>query len=98
MFIPQKVAERLKEYIRQMEINPGQRVFPISYTAARVAVRKAGSMVGMFQGCSSCGSLLPRFYLISAFLGGNSSSDLEITLTFRSFSFFRNLSKKVCRS
>jgi len=47
VFIPQKVAERLKEYIRNMGINPGQRVFPISYTAARVAVSKAGSMVGI---------------------------------------------------
>jgi len=47
VFIPQKVVERLKEYIRHMGINPGQRVFPISYTAARVAVRKAGSMVGI---------------------------------------------------
>jgi integrase/recombinase XerD len=47
VFIPQKLAERLKEYIREMGINAGQRVFPISYTAARVAVRKAGSMVGI---------------------------------------------------
>jgi len=47
VFIPQKLAERLKEYIRKMEIASGQRIFPISYTAARVAVRKAGSIVGV---------------------------------------------------
>jgi len=47
VFVPQKVAERLKEFIREMGITPGQRIFPISYTAARVAVSKAGSMVGI---------------------------------------------------
>ena len=47
VFIPQKLAERLKEYIREIGIDPGQRVFPISYTAARVAVSKAGNLVGI---------------------------------------------------
>jgi integrase len=47
VFIPKKVAYRLKEYIREKEITPDERIFPVSYAAARVAVRKAGEMVGI---------------------------------------------------
>jgi integrase len=45
VFIPQKVADRMKAYIRHEEITPDQRIFPITYTAARVAVKKAGKVV-----------------------------------------------------
>ena len=41
-FIPQKVADRLKEYIRVKDIQPDQRIFPICYEAARTMVKKAG--------------------------------------------------------
>jgi integrase/recombinase XerD len=47
VFIPQKVADRLKDYIRNKEIGPQQRVFPISYPAARAAVKRAGRLVGI---------------------------------------------------
>jgi integrase/recombinase XerD len=47
VFIPQKVAERLKGYIRDNGIAPEERVFPISYAAARVIVRNAGKRVGV---------------------------------------------------
>jgi integrase/recombinase XerD len=47
VFIPQKVADRLKGYINTREIKPDQRIFPISYTAARGVVRKAGKVVGI---------------------------------------------------
>jgi len=47
IFIPQKVAERLKEYIRDKKIEPNKRIFPICYEAARAAVKKAGNMVGI---------------------------------------------------
>lgn len=47
VFIPQKVADRLKEYIRNKGIGPGQRIFPITYPAARAAVKKAGRLVGI---------------------------------------------------
>ncbi len=43
VFIPKKLADRLKDYIKEGE----QRVFPISYTAARVMVRKTGTLVGV---------------------------------------------------
>jgi integrase len=47
VFIPQKVADRLKEYIRNKGIGPDQRIFPITYPAARVVVKKAGRLVGI---------------------------------------------------
>jgi integrase/recombinase XerD len=47
VFIPQKLADRLKEYIRGKEIEPEERIFPITYTAARVMVKKAGLLAGV---------------------------------------------------
>jgi len=46
-FIPQKVANRLKGYINHRGIGPDQRIFPISYTAAKRVVSKAGKVVGI---------------------------------------------------
>ena len=46
-FIPQKLAERLREYIQDKSIEPDQRIFPITYNAARVMVNKAGKLVGI---------------------------------------------------
>lgn len=47
VFIPQKVADRLKEYIKQKEIGPDGRIFPLTYQGARVVVKKAGKLVGI---------------------------------------------------
>ena len=47
VFIPQKVADRLKEYIRNQGIKPDERISPISYPAARIVVKKAGKLVGI---------------------------------------------------
>ena len=47
VYIPQKVAARLREYARQNCKNPNDRIFPISYEAARIMVLKAGRMVGI---------------------------------------------------
>jgi len=47
VFIPQKVVDRLKEYIRDKGIGPDERIFPITYSAARMAVIKAGKLVGI---------------------------------------------------
>jgi integrase len=47
VFIPQKLADRLKAYIREKGIKPNERIFPISYPAARVVVKKAGRLVGI---------------------------------------------------
>ena len=47
VFIPQKLAHRLWEYIRGKGISPEDRIFPITYGAARVLVREAGRRVGV---------------------------------------------------
>jgi integrase len=47
IFIPQKVADLLKEYIRVKRINSDERIFPICYEAARAIVKKAGKMVNI---------------------------------------------------
>ncbi|MGD8209460.1 MAG: site-specific integrase [Desulfobacterales bacterium] len=47
IFIPQKIANRLKEYIRVQKIAPNQMIFPICYGAARAMVGKAGKLVGI---------------------------------------------------
>ena len=47
IFIPQKVADRLKEYVRVQKIAPKQMIFPICYGAARAMVGKAGKLVGI---------------------------------------------------
>jgi integrase len=47
VFIPQKVADRLKGYINIRAIGSDRRIFPISYTAARRVVNKAGKVVGI---------------------------------------------------
>ena len=47
VFIPQKLADRLKEYIREKEIKSEERIFPITHTAARVMVKKAGFLAGV---------------------------------------------------
>lgn len=47
IFIPQRLADRLKDYIRQKDIPPQDRIFPVCYEAAREMVAKAGSVVGI---------------------------------------------------
>ncbi len=47
VFLPQKVANRLRKYIREKEIDSGARIFPITYAAARLVVKKAGDMLGV---------------------------------------------------
>ena len=47
VFIPQKIADRLKEYIEQKEIGPDERIFPLTYQGATAVVVKAGNLVGI---------------------------------------------------
>ena len=47
IFIPQKLADRLKDYVRETDIQPDQRIFPICYEAVREMVAKAGAVVGV---------------------------------------------------
>ena len=46
-YIPVKLADRLREYIRVKGIEPADRIFPISYAAVRIMVQKAGALVGI---------------------------------------------------
>jgi integrase len=45
VFIPQKLAIRLKEYIQERAIQTHKRIFPLSYQADRAVVKKAGRLV-----------------------------------------------------
>ena len=47
VFIPQKVADRLREYALEVCKSPDDRIFPISYEGTRVIVAKAGRLVGI---------------------------------------------------
>jgi len=46
-FLPQKVSDRLQKYISDKGIGPDDRIFPITYAAARIVVKKAGKLVGI---------------------------------------------------
>ena len=45
VFLPQKVAERLRRYIREKGIKPDTRIFALTYAAARLIVKNAGNLV-----------------------------------------------------
>jgi integrase len=47
VFIPKRVSERLKEYAQAVCKSSYDRIFPISYEAARVIVAKAGRLVNI---------------------------------------------------
>lgn len=47
VFIPKKVAERLREYIASVKMGDDQSVFPIGYTRAREIVQTAGKMINV---------------------------------------------------
>ena len=45
VFAPQKLADRLRSCIQDMNIEANKRIFPLSYSAARLIVKKAGALV-----------------------------------------------------
>ena len=47
IFIPQRVADRLKAFIHENKIEDHVRVFPICYEASRAMVKKAGELAGI---------------------------------------------------
>jgi integrase len=47
VFIPKKVADRLREYIASVKIEDDHSVFPIGYTRAREIVQTAGKMINV---------------------------------------------------
>ncbi|WP_291462905.1 site-specific integrase [Desulfobacula sp.] len=48
VFIPKKVAVRLREYIALENIKDDNRVFPLGYTRTREIVKNAGNKIGVF--------------------------------------------------
>ena len=48
IFIPQKVSDRLKAFVRENTISDHERIFPICYAASRAMVKKAGELVGIY--------------------------------------------------
>jgi len=48
IFIPQKVSDRLKTFVRENKIIDQERIFPICYAASRAMVKKAGELVGIY--------------------------------------------------
>ncbi|MCX5883843.1 MAG: site-specific integrase, partial [Deltaproteobacteria bacterium] len=47
-FLPRKVVDRLKIYVRDNGIKQAARIFPLTYAAARLIVKKAGDLVGIY--------------------------------------------------
>lgn len=46
VFLPQKVADRLRDYIREKGIKSDSTIFPLTYAATRLIVKKAGNLHG----------------------------------------------------
>jgi len=47
IFIPFKLVDRLKTYVRDIGIEPDDKIFPITYACARLVVKHAGDIVGI---------------------------------------------------
>jgi integrase len=47
VFIPKRIADRLNAFIKEKGMKSGQRIFPITYAAARLVVSKAGKLAGI---------------------------------------------------
>ena len=47
VFIPQKIAVRLKKYVQENKIGLYDRIFPIGYAGARTAVKNSGKLAGI---------------------------------------------------
>jgi integrase len=47
VFIPKRVAERLRNYIRDEGLASHGRIFPLTYGGARLVVKKAGKRLGV---------------------------------------------------
>ncbi len=41
-FMPEQIAKRLHDYIKQEDLSPEDRLFPIYYSTARAAIRRIG--------------------------------------------------------
>lgn len=47
VFVFRKVVDRLRTYMKGKAVEPERRIFPITYSAARAIVKKAGKLAGI---------------------------------------------------
>jgi len=47
VFIPKRVSERLRNYVRDEEIRTHEHIFPLTYGGARYVVKRAGKRLGV---------------------------------------------------
>ena len=47
VFIPKRVAGRLRTYVREQGVRSDGRIFPLTYGGARYVVKKAGERMGV---------------------------------------------------
>jgi integrase/recombinase XerD len=47
VFIPRKVVDSLRTYVKDKAVEPEYRIFPITYAAARIIVKNAGKLAGI---------------------------------------------------
>jgi integrase/recombinase XerD len=62
VFIPQKLANRLHSYAIKVCDNPKDRIFPISYEAARMMVVKAVKWSAFISGRMTCAGMQPLLH------------------------------------
>ena len=78
VFVPQKVSERLKDYVRVNGIEPEERIFPLSYSAGRVIVGKAGKLLNIISRRMTCADMQRPTRVGAARLsGGHINGDLS---------------------
>jgi integrase/recombinase XerD len=46
-FMPEQIAKRLHDYIQQENLTPGDRIFPICYSTARVLIKNLGGKLNI---------------------------------------------------
>jgi integrase len=68
VYLPQKIADRLRRYIREKEIRPDARIFPLTYAAARLLVKKQGIWSASMSGLMTCAGTLPPMHFDPAHL------------------------------
>ena len=46
-FMPEQIAKRLRDYIQQEDLTPGDRIFPICYSTARTLIKNLGGRLNV---------------------------------------------------
>lgn len=46
-FMPEQIAKRMSDYLMKSNLLPGENIFPISYSTARMFIRKLGNKLNV---------------------------------------------------